>query len=121
MGFGFFQVKLCFILVFLISADAMEIMLLAILSSLLNCSWMRLTSLEQALLATLVFLGIGVSSPLWGKICDKYGRKSSVVISSFFVFYFGALSSISPTFIWMLVLRTLVGVGTGFFFEIIKK
>ena len=117
MGFGLFQVKLCFVLSVLYLAEAMELMLLAILGSLLNCSWLRLTDLEQALLTTMVFIGMGVCSPFWGKMCDKFGRKNGLILASCVIFYFGCLSSIAPTYVWMLILRGLVGVGTGKYFE----
>lgn len=32
---------------------------------------------------------------------------------SLFTFYFGVLSAASPNFIWMLILRGLVGFGIG--------
>jgi len=113
MGFGYFQLKNIFILSILYMSEAMELMLLSILGSLLNCSWLRVSDFEQALLTTLVFVGMGLASPLLGKCCDKYGRKSIVILSAFITFYFGALSSLAPTFLWILILRTLVGVGAG--------
>ena len=32
---------------------------------------------------------------------------------TFFTFYFGFLSSFSPTFVWLMILRGLVGFGIG--------
>jgi MFS family permease len=121
MGFGYFQLKNIFMLSILYMSEAMELMLLSILGSLLNCSWKRLSDFEQALLTTFVFVGMGLASPVWGKFCDKYGRKSVVILSTFITFYFGALSSVAPTFFWILILRTLVGVGAGKSWTKIKK
>lgn len=83
-------------------ADAMEMMILSILAPQLHCEW-RLLSLEVALLTSVmvlwhllpnvhaasksviivlclflqaVFIGMMISSSLWGNISDRYGRKT---------------------------------------------
>lgn len=55
-------------------ADAMELMILSVISPALHCEW-HISSVEQAMITTGVFGGMALSSPLWGKLCDKYGRK----------------------------------------------
>ena len=54
-----------------------------------------------------------LSSILWGTIADKYGRRRIIIISIFFLAYFAFLSSFSPSFKWLLLLRFLVGVYVG--------
>ncbi|XP_052834035.1 synaptic vesicle 2-related protein [Octopus bimaculoides] len=112
IGFGKFQMKLSVLTGFAWMSDAMEMMILSILSPALHCAW-GLTGIKQALLTTIVFCGMMTSSSLWGSFCDKYGRKLALIASSLFTCYFGILSAFSPTFIWMLVLRGLVGFGIG--------
>lgn len=112
LGFGKFQVKLSILTGFAWMADAMEMMILSILAPALHCSW-NLSGIKQALLTTVVFCGMMASAGLWGSICDKYGRKAELIMSSLFTCYFGFLSAFSPTFIWILVLRGLVGFGIG--------
>lgn len=83
-------------------ADAMEMMILSILAPQLHCEW-ALPSWEVALLTSVlplnihsdllclkelnvltvhsvcfqaVFIGMMISSSLWGNISDKYGRKT---------------------------------------------
>lgn len=56
-------------------ADAMEMMILSILSPALHCEWW-LDSWQQALITTVVFCGMMLSSTMWGNITDKYGRKT---------------------------------------------
>jgi MFS family permease len=114
MGFGLFQTKLFMLTGLGTIADAMEMMILSILAPALHCTWL-LNDWQQALITTVVFLGMGLSSPFWGKLCDKYGRKSSLILSTFVLFYFGALSAFSPVFAWLLILRALVGFGIGNF------
>lgn len=80
--------------------DAMEIVILSILSSQLRCEW-RLDSYQVALMSSVrkpdstgmfgesledvtiffpllrksVFLASAIGSPIWGIFCDKYGRR----------------------------------------------
>jgi MFS family permease len=55
-------------------ADAMEMMILAILTPALHCDW-GLSSWQLAFITTIVFSGMMLSSTMWGNICDKYGRR----------------------------------------------
>ncbi|KAI8783265.1 synaptic vesicle 2-related protein [Biomphalaria glabrata] len=112
IGFGKFQVKLSILTGFAWMADAMEMMILAILSPALHCEW-RLEGWQEALITTVVFCGMMCSSSVWGSICDKYGRKTELILCSLITCYFGILSAFAPNFIWMLVLRGLVGFGIG--------
>ena len=56
-------------------ADAVEMMLLSIISPELRCLW-NLDRWQEAMITTVVFIGMFTSSTLWGKICDKYGRRT---------------------------------------------
>ncbi|KAI0239633.1 Synaptic vesicle 2-related protein [Lamellibrachia satsuma] len=112
IGFGMFQVKLSFFTGLIWMADAMEMMILSILAPALHCDW-GLSSWQQAMLTTVVFAGMMISSSIWGKICDKYGRKVELILCSTFTLYYGLLSAIAPSYVWILILRGLVGVGIG--------
>eukprot|EP00057_Strongylocentrotus_purpuratus_P018538 XP_011673012.1 PREDICTED: synaptic vesicle 2-related protein isoform X1 [Strongylocentrotus purpuratus] len=112
MGFGWFQVKISFIVGFNWMADAFEIMLLSVLSDKLRCEW-DLYPYQQALLTTFVFTGYFIGAPLWGMMGDKFGRKKTLALCSFHIFYFGFLSSFSPNLIWLLILRGLLGASLG--------
>ncbi|XP_041483209.1 synaptic vesicle 2-related protein-like [Lytechinus variegatus] len=112
LGFGWFQIRTASIVGFHSMADAFEIMLVSVLSNKLKCEW-RLSSWQQALFTTVVFGGYFLSAPLWGLIADRLGRRSTLGLCSFYIFYFGALSSLSPSYLWLLFLRGLVGFGLG--------
>ncbi|KTG43433.1 hypothetical protein cypCar_00014625 [Cyprinus carpio] len=75
IGFGTFQWKLSILTGLSWMADAMEMMILSILAPQLHCEW-ALSSWEVALLTSVVFIGMMISSSLWGNISDKYGRKT---------------------------------------------
>lgn len=55
-------------------ADAMEMMILTILSPALKCEW-HINNFQQAMITTCVFCGMVFSSSIWGTVCDKYGRR----------------------------------------------
>ena len=55
-------------------ADSMEVMILSILSPALHCAW-GLSQYNQAFLTTVVFVGMMLSSALWGQFSDRHGRR----------------------------------------------
>ena len=54
IGFGRFQAVLSFLLGIFLISDAMELMLLSVLGTSLNCEW-GISDYEQASLTTVVF------------------------------------------------------------------
>ncbi|KAK3759668.1 hypothetical protein RRG08_026052 [Elysia crispata] len=108
IGFGWFQIKLSVISGLTWMADSMEIMLLSILGPVLSCQW-DLQPWKQALLTTLVMVGMATGSSFWGKMSDKHGRKTALALASSLIGYFGFLSAFSPMYLWMAICRFLVG------------
>ncbi|XP_028273579.1 synaptic vesicle 2-related protein isoform X2 [Parambassis ranga] len=93
-------------------ADAMEMMILSILGPQLHCEW-RLPGYKVAFITSVVFIGMGISSSVWGNFADKYGRKAGLMLCMCWAVYYGLLSAFAPVFGWMLALRGLVGFGIG--------
>ncbi|XP_015240506.1 synaptic vesicle 2-related protein [Cyprinodon tularosa] len=112
IGFGTFQWKLSILTGLSWMADAMEMMILSILAPQLHCEW-RLPSLEVALLTSAVFIGMMISSSLWGNISDRYGRKMGLTLSVLWTMFYGLMSAFAPIYGWILFLRALVGFGIG--------
>ncbi|XP_076843175.1 synaptic vesicle 2-related protein isoform X2 [Brachyhypopomus gauderio] len=112
IGFGMFQWKLSIITGLSWMADAMEMMILSVLAPQLHCEW-RLPSWEVALLTSVVFIGMMLSSSLWGNISDRYGRKTGLKMSVLWTLFYGLLSAFAPVYGWILFLRALVGFGIG--------
>src|SRR3954463_14116844 len=62
---------------------------------------------------TAYVLGTTVSTPLWGKIGDLYGRKG-VFLSSIVIFLIGsALSGASTSMVQLIAFRAVQGLGAG--------
>ncbi|CAJ0581196.1 unnamed protein product, partial [Mesorhabditis spiculigera] len=112
LGFGKFQLKLSVLTGIAWMADAMEMMLLSLLSPALACEW-GVSPVQQALVTTCVFCGMMLSSTFWGKICDTFGRKTGLTASAIVAGSMGALSGMSPHFYVLLFLRGLTGFGIG--------
>ncbi|XP_068191236.1 synaptic vesicle 2-related protein-like isoform X2 [Antennarius striatus] len=112
IGFGKFQWKLSLLTGLAWIGDAMEMMILSILGPQLHCEW-RLPSYQVALITSVVFIGTGITSPVWGKISDKYGRRVGLITSICWILFYGLLSAFAPVYGWLLVLRGLVGAGIG--------
>ncbi|CAL8087564.1 unnamed protein product [Calicophoron daubneyi] len=111
-GFGCYQFRLCVVCGILWSADAMEMLLLSILGPALRCQW-NLPSQQIAAITTVVFVGYLIGSPIWGFMSDKFGRWPIFMIVLSMICYFGLLTAVSPTYVWVLILRFTVGFAIG--------
>ncbi|XP_072228190.1 synaptic vesicle 2-related protein-like [Leuresthes tenuis] len=112
IGFGIFHWKISVLTGLSWIGDAMEMMILSILGPQLHCEW-RLPSYEVALITSVVFIGMGLSSPVWGNVSDKYGRRVGLTICMCWTLFYGLLSAFAPVYGWLLFLRGLVGFGIG--------
>ncbi len=118
MGYGPFQLILFFCCGLLWMADAMELMILAILSPAVKCQW-SLSSVEEAFITSIVFIGFLFGSIFWGFISDNFGRKRAFVAMTSVVLISGVLSALKltsddariPGYPWLLMCRFFVGFG----------
>ncbi|KAI0229457.1 putative transporter SVOPL [Lamellibrachia satsuma] len=112
MGFGLFQVKLLAICGLFTVSDALEMQLLAVLSPVVRCDWL-LDEWQVALITSVVFIGMFSGSHIWGSWSDRFGRYPISLMAATWIAYFGILTSFSPNYVWLLILRGLVGLGFG--------
>uniref|UniRef100_A0A3Q3W6M4 Major facilitator superfamily (MFS) profile domain-containing protein n=1 Tax=Mola mola TaxID=94237 RepID=A0A3Q3W6M4_MOLML len=112
IGFGKFHCKLALMVTLSWIASSIEVMITSLLAPQLRCEW-RLPSYQVALITSMLFFGMGTSSPVWGHMVDRYGRRVGLWICTIWTAYFGLLSSFAPTYGWFLFLRCIVGFGLG--------
>ncbi|XP_019649650.1 putative transporter SVOPL [Ailuropoda melanoleuca] len=112
IGFGRFHIALFLIMGSTGVVEAMEIMLIAVVSPVIRCEW-QLENWQVALVTTMVFFGYMVFSILFGLLADRYGRWKILLISFLWGAYFSLLTSFSPSYIWFVFLRTMVGCGVS--------
>ncbi|XP_078129599.1 putative transporter SVOPL isoform X2 [Sander vitreus] len=112
IGFGRFHILLFFIMGSSTILEAMEIMLLAVVSPEIRCEW-RLSDWKVALVSTMVFLGFMLCGVLSGYIADRYGRWKVVFGGFVWSAYFSLLTSFAPSYGWFIFLRSMVGCGVA--------
>jgi putative MFS transporter len=112
IGYGRFQRRLMWICGLGWAADAMEVLLIAFVLPAIGEEW-GLTNQQKGLLATSVFLGMLAGAWFWGWISDHIGRKTGFMSTVAIDSIFGLLSALSPSFPWLVVLRTATGFGVG--------
>ncbi|XP_042903276.1 synaptic vesicle 2-related protein [Parasteatoda tepidariorum] len=111
-GYGRFQIRLLCLAGLGWFADAAEIFILSVIGDFLSCDW-ELQRWQLAMLTSLVFAGTMIGSPAFGTLADKYGRKRSLSVATPLLFVFGALSAASPSYVWLVVFRFLMGFALG--------
>ncbi|XP_027429631.1 putative transporter SVOPL isoform X4 [Zalophus californianus] len=112
IGFGRFHIALFLIMGSTGVVEAMEIMLIAVVSPVIRCEW-QLENWQVALVTTMVFFGYMIFSILFGLLADRYGRWKILLISFLWGAYFSLLTSFSPSYVWFVFLRTMVGCGVS--------
>ncbi|KAF7650433.1 hypothetical protein LDENG_00126270 [Lucifuga dentata] len=112
IGFGRFHILLFVIMGSTSIVEAMEIMLLAVVSPEIRCEW-RLDDWQVALVSTMVFLGFMLCGVLSGYVADRYGRWKVVFCGFVWGAYFSILTSFAPSYGWFIFLRSMVGCGAA--------
>ncbi|XP_067907151.1 putative transporter SVOPL isoform X4 [Heterodontus francisci] len=112
IGFGRFHVLLLCIMGSTNVAEAMEIMLLAVISPVIRCEW-RLEEWQVAMVTTMVFLGFMSCSWIWGYFADRYGRWKVLLLVTVWSSYYSGLTSFAHTYGWFVFLRSMVGCGVA--------
>uniref|UniRef100_UPI00398E7F30 putative transporter SVOPL n=1 Tax=Pristiophorus japonicus TaxID=55135 RepID=UPI00398E7F30 len=93
-------------------AEAMEIMLLAVISPAIRCEW-RLEEWQVAMVTTMVFLGFMAWSGVWGYLADRHGRWKVLLLATVWSSYYSGVTSFAPTYGWFVFLRSMVGCGVA--------
>ncbi|KFP86214.1 Putative transporter SVOPL, partial [Acanthisitta chloris] len=112
IGFGRFHIMLFLIMGSTGVVEAMEIMLIAVVSPFIRCEW-QLQDWQVALVTTMVFFGYMVFSIVLGLLADRYGRRKILLLSFLWAAYFSLLTSFAPSYIWFVFLRAMVGGGVS--------
>jgi len=58
-------------------------------------------------------LAMAPSTLLFGKLSDMYGRRTMLLISLFFLTAGSILAAVSPTFVFNIIARVIIGLGLG--------
>lgn len=92
--------------------DAYDLFVIGVVTTLLMPLW-QLTSSQIALLNGASLASAAFGSIVFGWFADKWGRKKMYGVEVFILFVGALLSAFSPSFIWILISRIVVGIGIG--------
>jgi len=67
----------------------------------------------EGTLGSCVFVGVLFGSILGGYVADSYGRRPCLLFFTSVLALAGLGSAVAPTFVWLVVIRTIAGVGLG--------
>ncbi|XP_039120262.1 organic cation/carnitine transporter 7 isoform X2 [Dioscorea cayenensis subsp. rotundata] len=93
-------------------SEAMEVMLLSFVGPSVQSEW-KLSSHEESMITSVVFAGMLLGAYSWGIVSDNYGRRMGFLFTALVTSIAGLLSSFSPNYITLVIIRFLVGVGLG--------
>ena len=112
VGYGNFQRVVFWTIGIFNASDAIEVLLLSYLSIVLQVEW-NLTNTERAFITASVFLGAFTGSLVLGKLGDICGRRQAFLAAASLMAVFGVLTATATSYAWILLFRSLAGVGVG--------
>ncbi|KAK4267731.1 hypothetical protein QN277_024471 [Acacia crassicarpa] len=112
MGFGKFQLLVLTYAGLGWTAEAMEVMILSVVGPAVQSAW-SLSPQQENSLTSVVFAGTLIGAYAWGIVSDKHGRRKGFLIPSLITATAGLLSAFSPSFIFLIFFRFMVGIGLG--------
>src|SRR5260370_30375153 len=74
---------------------------------------LHIASGQAGLLSTLLFLGLAVMYIPAGALADRYGQRPVLISSSILLVLGAILLPLLPNFLWILLWRFIVGLGSG--------
>jgi len=112
LGFGFFHILLMVINGFAFSADAVEVLSISFIFPVLadRDQW-HVTNEQEAVLGSIIFVGMLFGSFMWGSLADMVGRRTTIVVSLLFSVVFGFSSAFVPWYWLFVVFRFFSGFG----------
>ncbi|KAF2309178.1 hypothetical protein GH714_001057 [Hevea brasiliensis] len=112
LGFGKFQHLVLLYAGMGWISEAMEMMLLSFVGPAVQHEW-GLSSQQESLITSVVFIGMLVGAYSWGLVSDKHGRRKGFLVTAIVTSGSGFLSSFAPNYVVLIISRCLVGLGLG--------
>ena len=111
VGFGLFHVILLLINGIALSSDAVEVLSISFILPILKQDEWHIADWQNALLSSVIFVGMLFGSYLWGSLADISGRRFTLLISFTINGVMGFCSAFAPNYWVFLLFRFVSGVG----------
>jgi MFS transporter, PHS family, inorganic phosphate transporter len=92
--------------------DAYDLFIIGTASTLIAAQW-HLGATETGLINSMTLLGAFFGASLLGRLADVIGRKRVAVFDATVMLIFALASAFSPSFIFLVAFRFLLGLGVG--------
>ena len=112
IGFGPFHYRLMALCGMVWMADSMEMMLMSFLLPAVRVAF-SLTSTQEAAVGSATFAGMLIGCFFWGIVSDRIGRRTAYMLVSVFTGAAALASAAVNTFVMLVAMRFLVGIGVG--------
>lgn len=112
IGFGAFHWKLTFLCGVGYFAEITELVVVSFVAPSI-ARQMGLGSFQYGLLGSSSFIGMAAGALFWGFVSDTYGRQLVFNATVWLTFFGGFLSSFSPNYLVLLLLRFTAAFGIG--------
>ena len=112
LGFGLFHVFLILVNGIALSSDAVEVLSISFVLPVLKGSQeFNISDTGEAVLSSIIFLGMLFGSYFWGSLADIAGRRTTLMFSLALSGLFGLVSAFAPVFWVFVLLRFCSGFG----------
>lgn len=112
VGFGLFHILLIAVNGIALSSDAVEVLSISFILPIIRCKdELGVTDWQNALLSSIIFLGMLFGGYLWGGLSDLSGRRCTLLLSLTLNGVFGLSSAFAPNYATFLVFRFISGIG----------
>lgn len=112
-GFGWFQIRLCLLCSMGYFAVCSELISMVMAQSGLKTSFGITSALQFSWLPFSANLASFFASIIVGKWADSSGRRIPFIVSLLVSSVFGVASAFAPSFVWLIVFRSIAGFGLG--------
>src|SRR3989338_9423801 len=92
--------------------DAYDLFIIGIVTSILGPIW-GLSTFQIAILNGAALASAAFGAVFFGFFSDRYGRKKLYGFEVLILFFGAILSAVSHGFVWLLIMRLIVGFGIG--------
>ena len=92
--------------------DAYDLFIISVVTTILMPLW-HLTISQLALLNSSALAAAAVGAISFGLLSDKFGRKRLYGVEVAILFFGAILAAFSPSYVWLLISRIIVGLGIG--------